>query len=275
MSTHEVHCCGVIRNSSKLFSASVNSRVSRQTVWPPKLEPNADGKKQSTISNFVVLILLWLAAPIAHGEITIAIVTDGDSEAVNIIADQIQSQVSVLAPGGPQVSFPASSTINGRWSREIIKTQLQQVLSDSSIDVVLALGVIASDLVSEIEPTKPVIAPFVIDAVFQGFPITDDGTSGVENLHYLATSRDLPSEIVRFASATQASKIAIVGEELLTEALPFSENWISEQFSPLGIDIQLTTVGETVSETLSKLAPDVDAVLFLPLFQAPLQHQRV
>ncbi len=80
-----------------------------------------------------------------------------------------------------QVFFLSLSKVFlGDWTLDGVSKALDEVLSDDEIDIVLAMGVASSFLVSQrSDLPKPVIAPFVLDAEMQGIPF-NNGVSGVK-----------------------------------------------------------------------------------------------
>src|SRR5687768_1118058 len=66
-----------------------------------------------------------------------------------------------------EVSFPAK--IVADWSVAGVREASDRMLADPEIDLVLAMGVIASNELARRETLpKPVVAPWIIDATLQG-----------------------------------------------------------------------------------------------------------
>ena len=99
---------------------------------------------------------------------------------------RFRNEILELTRGEFDVLFPRNKQVRGDWTAGGVKKAVDFLLADSTVDVVLALGVIAShDVSARPSLPKPVIAPFVIDEKLQDLPF-HRGTSGVTNLNYLS-----------------------------------------------------------------------------------------
>lgn len=146
----------------------------------------------------LALICAPEAVPAEPPVVRIGMVADGPSPLLDEIASRFQKEISELSRGEMDVRFPAKSRVDGAWSVAGVKAAVDQLLADSRVDVVIALGVIGSnDLARRKRLSKPVIAPFIIDAELQGLPMRK-GASGVRNLNYLASFKSLERDVKAF-----------------------------------------------------------------------------
>lgn len=211
------------------------------------------------------LVSIASASPRHQSSATIAILTDGPAPETEAILSAFKEQLAGLNQGKTEVKFPSNLQRQGDWDRYQIERHLQELLARSDVDVVITLGVIGSGMTAALEPALPVVAPFVIDAQLQSFPVTVKGTSGVENLHYLANPRGISADIARFQQATGANHIAVVAEARVTAAIPAAGRSIRRVADQLGIVLTSVEVENRAGDILAALPEDVDAVFFLPL----------
>ena len=97
-------------------------------------------------------------------------------------------EILELTRGEFDVQFPQKKQVRGDWTVGGVKKAVDYLFADPSVDLVLALGVMASHVVSvRTHLSKPAVAPFIIDEKLQDLPFRN-GTSGVPNLNYLSYS---------------------------------------------------------------------------------------
>ncbi|MEO0438606.1 MAG: TolC family protein [Pseudomonadota bacterium] len=197
--------------------------------------------------------------------INIGIVLDEPSRWMDDVVASLQTELSEL--GGEEFRFRISSE-NVRISggqRQDIESKLRELLNRSDVDLVIALGPVGSDLVLSLPKSKPLIAAAVIAAQEQGFPATEQGTSGVDNLHYLGANIDLQLALERFEESTQAQRIAIVVDRTTWEGVPTisrSMEALAESQNPTYSISQIDYAG---SGSLADVLPaGTDAVFMLP-----------
>src|SRR6266850_3704726 len=169
----------------------------------------------------LTLALLTLALPAAARTLTVAIVTDGPTERPLIAPEALQRAAeSVLVGSDLAIVWPADKRIAGDWSVGGIQRALDQALADPAVDVVLALGIVASnEAAKRANLPKPVIAPFVPDPLLQSFPLKDNH-SGRHNFTYITTFNGIENEVKRFASVVRFKHLAVLVDQLTLEAAP-------------------------------------------------------
>jgi len=131
----------------------------------------------------------------------------------------IQQEIEDLIRRDYDVRFPADKRRASDWTSEGISRELDDLLSDSEVDMILVVGPFSTAaLCCYPELPKPIFAPLGIDAAALGLPDVGN-TSGVRNLNYLnnpgATLRDLEAfrEIVGYRT------VYIVSDPLIYEVL--------------------------------------------------------
>ena len=181
-------------------------------------------------------------------------------------------EILELTRGEFDVRFPKDKMVHGNWSPAGVRRAVNHLLADSGVDVILALGVIASHDVSQ-RPVlpKPVIAPFVIDRQLQGLPFFR-GTSGVRNLNYLTLPHSFERAVEAFREILPFKHMALLVDQAVAEALPQLQIKIERAAKGTGIQITPIRVGTYVQSALTAIPPDTQAVLITPLLRLPLQE---
>ena len=106
--------------------------------------------------------------------VRVGVVIDGPWERNDEIERLFQRELLELTRGEFDVRFPAEARVVGDWTVDAVDLALERALADPEIDLVIAMGVIASDRAVRLSDIpKPVIAPFIIDAEIQGTPRDD------------------------------------------------------------------------------------------------------
>ena len=197
--------------------------------------------------------------------ITVGIVLDESSRWMDDAVAALRTELSEL--GGEEFSFDISRS-NVRVSsgeRSDIESNLRALLNNADVDLVIALGPVGSDVVLALPKPKPVIAAAVIAAKEQGFPATEQGTSGVENLHYLGANIDLVLALERFEEGTQAKRIAIVVDKTTWEGVPTISRSLEGLAKAKSPTYSIATIDYAGTASLEAVLPaGTDAVFMLP-----------
>ena len=143
----------------------------------------------------------------------------------------------------------------------------EQLISDQRVAMVITQGFFTSQIAIRGVPwPKPVIASSVFDARLEGFPNVD-GTSGVENLTYIAPPPPGPviRDLTRFQELTNFSQAAILIDERFFITFAEFIDQLLESASELGITLEPVPVGTTAQSGLDALPDGVEAVYISPL----------
>ena len=177
-----------------------------------------------------------------------------------------------LTRGEFDVRFPPKKQVRGDWTVGGVKKAVDFLLADPSVDLVLALGIIASHEVS-VRPhlPKPAVAPFVIDEKLQGLPFRD-GTSGVPNLNYLSSPSRFVNDVKAFRDLVPFTKMTVLVDQVLLEALPGLGNKAKREAGERGVTITIVPVGTSIQPTLAALPQDTDVVFVTPLLRLPIKE---
>jgi outer membrane protein len=200
-------------------------------------------------------------------EVTIGVVLDGPYVRRTGQEGLLLQEIELLASQDFEVQVPDSKRLAGSFTPASIGAALDQLLADPEVDLVVALGPVASHLAVQYRDLpKPVVAFMIIDADWQNAPREGNG-SGVHNLNYIVTKneRDLAglSEVVPF------TRVAILVEEALLEAMPDAVENARRDMQEYGFEPVLVGAGRSVDTILEQIPSDVDVVYITPLIQLP------
>ncbi|MCG6922723.1 MAG: TolC family protein [Acidobacteria bacterium] len=228
------------------------------------------------MSRTLTRMALFLLALVAGGQVVLSavsdtpgivrlgVVTDGEAARTAPIADRFRTEIRRLLEGEFVVEETA---VVGDWTLPGVRAALERMLSDPSIDVVLAAGILASDeACRSSDLPKPVIAPFVLDASIQGCPL-EEGHSGRANLVYATYPPSFASDIKVFRSIVPFERLAVVTSATRGGAADVVPQRIDAAGREVGVSIVNVVAGRDASETLAAIPANVDAVYFTPLLR--------
>ncbi|MBW1981798.1 MAG: TolC family protein [Deltaproteobacteria bacterium] len=230
-------------------------------------------RNKSKMAGILKIVALVIAATItttskADAElpkVTIGIVRDGPAlryqEKIKLFKDEILH----LTTGEYNVVFPSDKIIDGNWEAAGIRQAIDQLLEDPEVDMVLTLGVFASnDVCHRQSLPKPVIAPFIVDAQLQGLP-NKDGASGVKNLSYVDSFTSFATDIATFLDVVTFHRLAVLVPRVALDTIPGLRQKIIATASEYNVDAEVIGVAYSAAEALSSLPDNVDSVYVDPL----------
>lgn len=222
----------------------------------------------------IVILLTFISLMFPQAQenlpiVRIGIVLDGYWERNEEYLYLFRSEILELTRGEFDVQFPEDKLILADWTEASVNEAMDTLFSDPQVDLILAMGIIAShDVASRGDLPKPVIAPFILDAELMGFPLKD-GTSQVKNFCYV----NIPDRIIRnvqsFLDVVKFEKLAYLINDNYLEAVPELNTRGKNMLKTIGIDLQVVGVDENIDKAFSELSPDVEAVLLGPLTNLP------
>ncbi len=197
--------------------------------------------------------------------VRVGVVLDGYWELNDRIRSLFEKEISELARGEFDLRFPEDKRIQADWTEESVKSALDSLLADREVDMILALGVIAShDVASRASLSKPVIAPFILDIRLQEFPFVE-GASRKENFNYVYIPARILRDIQSFRDVVKFEKLAYLINRHYLDAIPELRTRGRTMLKEVGIDLYVIGVGETIDDALNQLPPAVEAVYLGPL----------
>jgi outer membrane protein TolC len=198
-------------------------------------------------------------------EVKIGIVLDGARKQSTAFIDLLKEEIADLTSGEFEFEIPESKIIDGDWNINKIKSAIDQLLADKDIDIILALGVIASnDIAKRDQLNKPVIAPYIFDIILQGIP-EKNGTSGIKNLTYIYIPFITTNTLSDFQNIVDYKNLAILLNNSYLEAIPGIEQWLQKFAENRGINLYTIKVEDSIDAVFQNLPAQVDAVYVSPL----------
>lgn len=224
--------------------------------------------KFSSIFFKLILILLTSATLVLSAEIrdvTIGLVIDGISEDYRQITAVMKSEILDLTKNEFNVRFPEDKQINAQWQVPRIIEAVDNLLLDPQVDMIITIGSISSNEVCHRGPLpKPVIAPYVLDAMLQNLPLKN-GTSGIKNLNYISVPATFRRDFLAFRDIVWFENLAIIMHQYWLDKLSDSDQYARNLFQDLGLHVQFIGFENDAKNALNQLNPETEAVYLLPL----------
>ncbi len=208
--------------------------------------------------------------------VRIGTVEDGKALETDV-APIFKQEIRELLQSEYHIQFPEAIQLQGNWTPPSVRQAVDRLLANPRVDVILALGALASHEVGQRrrQLSKPVFAPFVINARLQKMPFRD-GTSGVHNLNYVTFPSNLERDFRAFLNLVSFKKFAFIASKGIVEAMPQLLQSVEATVADLGLDVKIVPVGQTVDTALAALTDDIEAVYVVPLPQvAPDEFRRL
>jgi outer membrane protein TolC len=195
----------------------------------------------------------------------IAFVLDGPEMYSKGLVNLFQHELWQLLVGDFQVQFPEDLRLEADYTADGVRAELQQVTRRGDVDLVVALGFLASREACLMAPVEmPLIAAMVLDHDIQGVPYRQ-GTSGVKNLTYVEIPDTFEEDLTTLAELAPFDRLALLGGRSLFAALPGVEADLEFKMPYSEAQMRVVAAGPTVTATLAALPEEVDAVYLLPI----------
>jgi outer membrane protein len=227
-------------------------------------------KSEAAFLAFTLILITFVsersdAAQVPH--VQIGIVIDGPWERNDEVLELFKQEILELTRGEFDVRFAPEKTIVADWTSARVAQALDTLFADPDVDLVLAMGVLASDVVCRravIE--KPVVAPFVIDGRVQGLP-RENGASGVRNLSYISSSISFRRDLEVFLEIAPFHHLTILSTWALGSFVPELQRRVEDLLAELSIEASFVNVRGSAEEALAALPPETEAVYVFPLLE--------
>jgi outer membrane protein TolC/ABC-type uncharacterized transport system substrate-binding protein len=209
---------------------------------------------------FAQLVALLFGVSVGAQPLRVAVVSDGPSDREVLSPASLERALADVGPGDRPIVLLADKLFVADWSRDGVNLMLDRALADTGVDVVVALGILAShEAAQRAAPPKPVVAPFVIDPVLQGFPLRD-GVSGRRNFTYAADFHSVDGDIEAFEKILGFRHLAVLVDDALLAALPSLNDKAAAAATALGRRITIVPALGGAAASLAALPADTDAV---------------
>lgn len=215
----------------------------------------------------VVAAGLCLPATTALAETRVAVVTDGNWDQNAAISSVFIDEITALTEGEFEVTFPPELQRTADWTVDGVRSALDEVMAAPDVDLVLAMGVLASHEVARRGALPvPTIAPFVIDHEIQDIPRIA-GASGVANLAYVQVPDPISHDFETFAEVVDFERIAFLGTGAFLDAIPDLTSRIQVILDGLGVAVEVVRVDDDPAAALARIPDGVDAAYLVALPQ--------
>ncbi len=231
-------------------------------------------KRWSSICCISLWALLHPASPAAAAvqetpkpRMTVGIVSDGPSDRHGPLLQLFREEILTLLSDDFDASVPTAKFIEADWTLAGVELAVSRLLADDEVDLVLALGVIASHVAAQrADLPKPVVAPIVLDEELQGLPL-NEGVSGVRNLNYITLPQTTTPDLQVFSEIVPFRRLAILVNAPHHEEIVGLTSRTEQALAAIGLDARMIFVGSTLDPALEALDEGFDAVYVVPLFR--------
>ena len=139
--------------------------------------------------------LLAAPAPAQQPPVGVGVIFDGPQSRHLIDLGAISEELDTLVGGEYRVLLGGDLRLQGDWTITGAERALAQQFSDDRVDIVLTVGVLATQAAAQADSLpKPVIGVVVADAELQDFPFSG-GASGKRNFVYLTNFRSVDNQL--------------------------------------------------------------------------------
>lgn len=199
-------------------------------------------------------------------KVKIKIISDNKNESsdLNWFENQVKDEIQALLRNRYEVEF---DLVYGDYKPDKMATDFTQAFADPSVDIVMAIGSMSSTVLSFWGSyPKPSIAAIIIDREIQKAPLTQEGTSGVDNFAYVQSPFDIKRDIQTLYKLRPFKKLGVLGAGIVRSYIPNFGSLFAGLTKELNADYSFLDIKPTISETLAAIPEDIDAVYVLPLF---------
>jgi outer membrane protein len=233
----------------------------------PNKEPDGETMRMSfrfgqALGTLALSLLCWSAQA---RDIRVAVVTDGPVVRQKLTVEVLEREVANVAGAGLRIVLPPEKRFAGDYSLAGAAAVFERALADRDVDLVVTLGILTSQQAARrTSLPKPVIAPFVIDPVLQGYPLVE-GRSGRRNFTYVADFQSVATEVRAFHDIVGFKHMVALVDDSLLAALPALAGKATELAKVLKVRIDLVRVSSSVDAALASIPEGTDAVYVTPL----------
>ncbi|MCX5759172.1 MAG: TolC family protein [Candidatus Hydrogenedentes bacterium] len=212
------------------------------------------------------LSLSALCLPVYAG-LRVGMVQDGAWPGGDEVRATFQREIEGLDKNEFGVICPPESCVvaDGTWAG--VDASLNQLLANPNVDLVIALGTLAStNACRRASLPKPVIAPYIMDADALGIAVKD-GASGKANLIFMASSAPFKRDLEAFRELVPFTKVAILGSQLLFDAVPAFRDNCRKTAESLGLSVSVVPLKDSIPDALSTIPSGTEVVYVGPFPQ--------
>ncbi len=177
---------------------------------------------------------------------------------------QVKAEIETVLLNRKSVSFESNYCNCGATQ---ISTLLNGAFANPEIDIVLAIGPLASAVLSKQNSfPKPAIASMVIDQKTQQVAMTAEGTSGISNFTFIQSPFSFEKDLKLLHEVFPFKKVGIIAPSNVSGLLSGINTVFNDIVRQLGANMVVLSSGTDAASRLAQIPPDVDAIYALPLF---------
>jgi len=199
--------------------------------------------------------------------VNIAVLLDGPS--VNFLQDIdiFKKEIHAIMDTEYNVGFKDHHIRSGDCSIATINKEIDLLLKDPTVDVVLALGIVASNEICKRRNfKKPVIAPWIVDEKIQNLP-KKDSSSGVRNLFYVNSFSSFDRSFKTFSDITPFNHMTVLADRFTIQSIPSLRKLAMKKASEHGFKISFVEVGASIEDALLAIPSESEVVMVTSLEQ--------
>lgn len=208
----------------------------------------------------VLFSSLFIHSGFAASSFTIGVISDCKAASRTQLLGNVKSEIQSLVKGEFKVLFPPKFNIVSDCTEKSIHTSIDKLLKDPEVDMVLALGFLSSQLLSQTKDfSKPSIAGLILNPDIQGVPLKNN-KSGKHNFSYVALSTDLKNNIEQFKEIAPFKTAAYLYDDSLSRSMT-SGSRVSEKIEKeTGVKLTFIPVGKDLGAVKKQLHQNTEAV---------------
>lgn len=216
------------------------------------------------------LMCLGISFPGFAKTLNVGIVFDGPSDSTLAFVSCIDNELPNAISRDNEVVF--KEKFAGKFDSNNIKSGLTKLMNAKDIDVVLAIGPVASHIAANMDKyNKPVIASHIYNASMQKLS-QKGGTSGKKNLSYIDMNLDISKHIEKFQEIRTFKKLHILISPYMLNGVPQLADSLKAQTEKTGVTLEILP-SNTKAYDISLKMKDAEAVYVAPLPDLPEEHR--
>ena len=243
-------------NSSNIPKESVSLSETALFLQKPHTTPPMYSIR-SYLSIWIYLIVCLCNVYSQSGK-SIGILIDDKAGGLNTFESLIRNEIDLLLQSKYDIRY---QTLDGKGNPDLIQTYLDQLIQDESIDMVISVGLISSDLLlKKSNYPKPCIASTVISREIQQLPLTNEGASGTDNLTYIESPFSVQRDLELFHKIFPFQHLSIMFQGTSIESSPELEDFFTKILEGTGASFTLTPTSSDINQSLQAIPAEADAV---------------
>ncbi|MDX9788054.1 MAG: TolC family protein [Desulfobacterales bacterium] len=214
-----------------------------------------------------VYLFAWITPNVyAARDVTIAIIKDGPSFFLDQRIKGVVRELKSLASPSFNLRFKGIAGFNAQWQPDQIRLALLRALSDPSVDLVYAAGILVSEAAADsaLMLNKPVVAGVGPESELAGLKGNDAGHSPKANLSFISFPNTVEEDIDSFQRLVGFSTLQVLMDRRIFSASKHVAAYIARIEREKNIQVTVVPVDDLAEPVLAALS-NADAVL-LTLF---------